>query len=81
MKKEDFYNEVNCYVEQLKIDFIEFQEVIWKGLVDVTKICDQNQIWYQLAYGSLLGAVRDNGQIPWDYDIDIFVKYSDRKKL
>ena len=81
MKKEDFYNEVNCYVEQLKIDFIEFQEVIWKGLVDVTKICDQNQIWYQLAYGSLLGAVRDNGQIPWDYDIDIFVKYSDRKKI
>lgn len=81
MKKEDFYKEVNDYVEQLRNDFIEFQNVIWKGLVDVTKICEKNQIWYQLAYGSLLGAVRDNGQIPWDYDIDIFVKYSDREKI
>lgn len=81
MNKENFYKEVNEYVENLKSDFIDFQNVIWKGLIDVSKICEKNQIWYQLAYGSLLGAVRDNGQIPWDYDIDIFIKYSDRKKF
>lgn len=45
------------------------------------EICEKNNIRYQLAYGSLLGAIRDNGQIPWDYDIDVWVPYSEKEKL
>ena len=36
---------------------------------------------YQLAYGSLLGAIRDGGQITWDYDIDVFIPYEERGQL
>lgn len=81
MEKKRFYEEIASYMEQLKKRFLVFQDIIWNGLIILTKICDRNQISYQLAFGSLLGAIRDNGQIPWDYDIDIFVKYEDRKKL
>lgn len=81
MEKEQFYQEIDSYIHQLKSGFLTFQEIIWNGLILLSEICERNQISYQLAYGSLLGAIRDKGQIPWDYDIDIFVKYEDRKKL
>jgi hypothetical protein len=31
-------------------------------------------LWYTLAYGTLLGAVRDGDLIPWDHDIDLLVR-------
>lgn len=58
-----------------------YQEKAWGTLVEFARVCDKNSISYQLAYGSLLGAVRDGGQIPWDYDIDVFVPYEEKKQL
>jgi len=44
-------------------------------------ICKKNDIWYTLAVGSVLGAVRHNGFIPWDNDCDVYVKIDDLDRL
>ncbi len=43
--------------------------------------CEENNIKYYLAYGTLIGAVRHHGFIPWDDDVDVFVSGEDFLKL
>lgn len=61
--------------------FSSFQAKIFEVLVAFHDICEEHSIPYQLAYGSLLGLIRDGGQIPWDYDIDVFVPFYERERL
>lgn len=62
-------------------DFCQLQDEALKTLAKFASICEKYEIKYSLAWGSMLGAVRDNGQIPWDYDIDVFVPMYERVKL
>ena len=70
------------YSERMKNMLIqERQQKILEAIKIFDKICRENNIWYTLTSGSILGAVRHKGFIPWDYDMDVFVKITDIEKL
>jgi len=48
---------------------------------DIHQFCVENDLRYCLAYGSLLGAIRHGGYIPWDDDIDIMMPRADYERF
>lgn len=59
----------------------EIQEKSFEILKKIKEIFDENNWKYYLAYGTLIGAVRHKGFIPWDDDIDIWVPRTDYEKF
>lgn len=67
--------------EKIYNEFQEYQKLTLKALFAFHNICEKNKIPYIVAYGSLLGLIRNNGQIPWDYDVDVLVPIEKREQL
>lgn len=59
----------------------EIQEFEFSILEDVTALCEKYHIKYYLSSGTLLGAVRHKGFIPWDNDIDIDIPVKDYRRF
>ena len=57
------------------------QEELLPMLKDFHNFCVQNDVKYTLSDGTLLGAIRHNGFIPWDDDVDVVVDRANHDKL
>ena len=68
-------------MNEKKLNFEETRQLQFELLIELDRFCKQNGLTYFLAYGSLLGAVRHGGFIPWDDDIDVIMPLQDIVKL
>ena len=59
----------------------EQKKVMLNILVEFAKFCDEHNLMYYLDAGTLIGAVRHKGFIPWDDDIDVNMPQKDYDKF
>lgn len=70
-------------MQLFNIEDASYQElrVVQEKLLELLKFydsfCKKHNLKYWLAGGSMIGAIREGGIIPWDDDIDVFMPMDD----
>jgi lipopolysaccharide cholinephosphotransferase len=64
-----------------QLTLVEIKQIEFQILQKFKSFCNDNNIQYYLSNGTLLGAVKYRGFIPWDDDIDVMVPREDYDRL
>ena len=67
----------NTYLGKLE----KVQKILLGYLLEIDRICKKHKIKYFLAGGTLMGAIRHHGFIPWDDDADVMMLREDYEKF
>lgn len=73
--------EFNSFSEMNATDFREMQMIELKMLLYFNDFCKKYKLRYFLSGGTLIGAVRHKGFVPWDEDIDVHMPRPDYERL
>ncbi len=79
-KEQKHYEKYSC-VQISDEEVRKSQLLALKMLKELERICKKHGISYYIAAGSLLGAARHGGQIPWDDDVDVTMPRPDYEKF
>ncbi len=76
------YTHVSRNIHQyLPLSDMEVRNIQIKVLKHIKSICETYKIRYYIVAGTLLGAIRHKGFIPWDDDIDLYIEIKDLARL
>jgi lipopolysaccharide cholinephosphotransferase len=64
-----------------EVSFEESKIIMVNILVSIDKCCRENNIKYSLCWGTMIGAIRHHGFIPWDDDIDLMMSREDYNRF
>lgn len=62
-------------------EFLTYRNILLNTFKDFLSFCKNNNLHYYAAFGTVLGAVRHKGFIPWDDDIDVYMPREDYERF
>lgn len=62
-------------------DLSKLHNVLLDIMIEFDRVCKINNLNYSISFGTMLGAIRHKGFIPWDDDVDIMMPRKDYEKL
>ena len=78
---QDFFEEKTEYGFTVDVERKKIWAVELDLLNEFDRVCKNHNLTYMLSFGSLLGAIRHKGFIPWDDDVDVIMKREDYDTL
>ncbi|MDE6149560.1 MAG: LicD family protein, partial [Ruminococcus sp.] len=76
-RPDEYFYFDNTYNDNLRL----LHQLLFNCLIEFDRICKKHNIKYFLGGGTLLGAIRHGGMIPWDDDMDVMMLREDYEKF